>query len=307
MLGHIRNETRYKHQNRWAKARDVLVASLFIRLPRASVKHVYAFQYKPFRLAVDVPAPYEMWGSATEVEQIQQARAARNKTTVTHPVDFDFVCRLLAQRLGVTIPQLLRAASAAVTQQHCPSEKLVVVWLAKPLIVELAMQAHPERERFAWVDAAFNAYRYRRRLPARPPPWDLFWPERGLAFRKLPGGCHNEVRPGANHSSCPIATFFYGSRGAWNRFTGRYLERVRELVVAPTQGMLCTEQDVMADVLQGRADEQLGEEFTTSDASGWGWKQAQRVSVRCGRGSFNLGNTCVPERAMGSPGFDAKW
>ena len=63
--------------------------------------------------------------------------------------DFDFVCRLLAQRLGVTIPELLRAASAAVTQQHCPSEKLVVVWLAKPLIVELAMQAHPERERFA--------------------------------------------------------------------------------------------------------------------------------------------------------------
>ena len=102
------------------------------------------------------------------------------------------------------------------------------------------MQARPERDRFAWVDAAFNAYRVLKKRPARPPPWQSFWPERGLAVRMHAGACHNEpVRPGVNHTSCPVATFLWGTRDSWHAFNLRYLERVRELVTAepPPQGL----------------------------------------------------------------------
>ena len=48
-----------------------------------------------------------------------------------------------------------------------------------------------------------------------------------------------------------MATFLWGTRDSWHAFNLRYLERVRELVTAepPPQGMLCTEQDLWADVL----------------------------------------------------------
>ena len=117
-----------------------LVASLFIRLPHNHAKHAYAFQYKGFKLAVDVPAEYELWGSANELEQISKARAAQGHSTVTHPVDFEFVSQLVARRLGVSTEQLLRAAKRSATPRHCPSAELIVLWLSKPLIVELAMQ-----------------------------------------------------------------------------------------------------------------------------------------------------------------------
>ena len=117
-----------------------LAASLFIRLPHNHAKHAYAFQYKGFKLAVDVPAEYELWGSANELEQISKARAAQGHSTVTHPVDFEFVSQLVARRLGVSTEQLLRAAKRSATPRHCPSAELIVLWLSKPLIVELAMQ-----------------------------------------------------------------------------------------------------------------------------------------------------------------------
>ena len=117
-----------------------LVASLFVRLPQKHAKHAYAFQYKGFKLAVDVPAEYELWGSANELEQISKARTAQGHATVTHPVEFEFVSKLVAQRLGVSTEQLLRAAERSVTPRHCPSAELIVLWLSKPLIVELAMQ-----------------------------------------------------------------------------------------------------------------------------------------------------------------------
>ena len=46
------------------------------------------------------------------------------------------------------------------------------------------------------------------------------------------GACHNELRPGAGHARCPVATFLWGGRDAWRAFNARYLERVRELVTA---------------------------------------------------------------------------
>ena len=51
-----------------------------------------------------------------------------------------------------------------------------------------------------------------------------------------------------------MATFLWGTRDSWHAFNRRYLERVRELVTAepPPQGMLCTEQDLWADVLVRR-------------------------------------------------------
>ena len=117
-----------------------LVASLFVRLPQKHAKHAYAFQYKGFKLAVDVPAEYELWGSAHELEQISKVRMDQGHATVTHPVEFEFVSKLVARRLGVSTEQLLRAAKQSVTPRHCPSAELIVLWLSKPLIVELAMQ-----------------------------------------------------------------------------------------------------------------------------------------------------------------------
>ena len=119
---------------------NTIVASLFVRLPQKHAKHAYAFQYKGFQLAVDVPAEYDLWGSAIELEQISKARTDQGHATVTHPVEFEFVSKLVARRLGVSTEQLLRAAERSVTPRHCPSAELIVLWLSKPLIVELAMQ-----------------------------------------------------------------------------------------------------------------------------------------------------------------------
>ena len=49
---------------------------------------------------------------------------------------------------------------------------------------------------------------------------------------------------------------------------------------------------------QHNADGHLATEFTTSDAGGWGWEQAESVSVTCGDGDVNIGNRCV-----GNPGL----
>ena len=46
------------------------------------------------------------------------------------------------------------------------------------------------------------------------------------------GACHSELRPGAAHARCPVATFLWGGRDAWRAFNARYLEHVRELVAA---------------------------------------------------------------------------
>ena len=46
----------------------------------------------------------------------------------------------MARRLGVSTEQLLRDAKRSFTPRHCPSAELIVLWLSKPLIVELAMQ-----------------------------------------------------------------------------------------------------------------------------------------------------------------------
>ena len=136
---------------------DLLVASLFIRLPRTHVKHAYAFGYKGFQGATDVPAHYELFGTRTDLEQISRTRALRNQTTSTTEIDFDAICRLLAERLGVGCAALLRAAERSVHPRHCPSSRLIVLWLSKPLVVEMAMVKHAKVSRFAWVDAAFNA------------------------------------------------------------------------------------------------------------------------------------------------------
>ena len=275
---------------------QLLVASLFVRLPRNNVKHAYAFGYKGFQLALDVPAPYELFCSPqVDCEQIRKVREAQNETTATHALELDAVWRLVARRLHVTVEQLRRATTRSIVKKHCPSAELVLIWLAKPLIVELAMKARPEHDRFAWLDTGFNVYRVLRRAPARPPPWDSFWPERGLAVRMLPGACHNDpIRPGVNHSRCPVGTFLYGTRASWHAFNRRYLERVRELVVEDTRpGMLCLDQDVIADVLARHPDEHLAEEFTTSDLAGWGWRSARRANVTCVGELVNMGNRCV--------------
>lgn len=278
-----------------ADPNDLIVASLFIRLPRSSVKHAYAFGYKGFQLALDVPAPYELWCTANDCEQIQQTRAAQNHSTTTHLFDIDAVWRLAARRLDVSVDQLRRATTRSIVTRHCPSAELVLIWLAKPLIVELAMEARPDHDRFAWLDTGFNVYRVLKKPPPRPPPWHSFWPERGLAVRMLPGACHNDpLRPGANHTQCPVGTFLYGTRASWRRFNRRYLERVRQLVLADTRrGMLCLDQDVIADVLARHPDDRLAEEFTTSDAAGWGWKRAQRANATCSGELINMGNRCV--------------
>ena len=116
---------------------------------------------------------------------------------------------------------------------HCRSPELLLIWLAKPVLVALAMASFPERRRFAWVDAGFNAYR-RRSKPVPPAPWlrPRLWPERGLAVRFHPKACKPpHIRP-ARDGACVQGTYLYGARQSWERFNAAYLARIAQLVRA---------------------------------------------------------------------------
>ena len=273
-----------------ASQSEPLVVSAFLRLPRSSVKHAYAFHYTAFQRVLDVPSPYMLFCSQPDCSQLNRTRTAQGHATDIRPWSLDAALQLLAARLQVDATLIEQATTTAVHHSHCPSRQLIQIWLAKPFVVELAMGAYPTRTRFAWVDAAFNHYRVLKQKPPKP-PWWAFWPERGLAVRRHPGACHNKLQ-GTNHSACIVATFMYGTRDAWHDFIREYAAVTRQLIVNPSsQKKLCTEQDIMQTVMSLHPE--MFEEFTTSD--GWGWKDARKATVDCSGGLVNVANRCVED------------
>lgn len=280
-----------------ATPHEPLIVSSFLRLPRSSVKHAYSFEYRAWQNALQIPGRYALWCSQPECAQINRSRASFGHVTDVHEWSLAAQLELLSRALGASGVQVKRAAQLSVHKQHCPSAEVIQIWLAKLMVMRLAMRTYPDYERFAWVDASINVYRVLRRRPP-PPPWRTFWPRSGrIAVRRLPGACHNEIR-GATHSACVVATFMYGTRRAWRDFIARYVAHVSALVAAAGSEprglpMLCTEQDLLEDVAASAPA--LIDEFTTADAGGWGWANAARPAVMCGRGETNLADACVRE------------
>ena len=185
-----------------------LVGTLFIKLPGGSAKHAYRHAHAP-----RVRAPYRLYCSPPEHCHgiAASRRVAGAGPTEVVPLSYDDLSHSLAVELNVSVDTLHRAAQRSVAPQHCPSKEIVVLWLAKLLIMKLTIAAHPERHRFAWVDAGFNVYRVRNMDPP-PAPWTSFWPAaHSVAIARHPGACHNELRS-TNYSACPIATFLYGDK-----------------------------------------------------------------------------------------------
>ena len=78
------------------------------------------------------------------------------------------------------------------------------------------MRRFPRTHGFAWIDAGFNYYRIRHRVPP-PAPWRSWWADGRLVGRFHAGACHNEER-GTSFARCVVGTYLYGDRPAWTRF-----------------------------------------------------------------------------------------
>ena len=230
-----------------------LVSSIFLKLPGGKAKHSYSWYHSP-----RVNATYRLYGTLSTASLIRNSRKGLGAVTETVPWDYDQMSAALASELNVSVAQLRLAARQSSVKLHCPSEEVIVVWLAKMVAVKLSMAAHPELNDFGWVDVGFNVYRLKRVDPP-PPPWNYFWPAPGsVALSRMDGACHDELR-GTNYTKCPVATFLYGDRAAWRRWHTMYFARVRNLVLQATASlghaagrtqrpMLCTEQDIYEDV-----------------------------------------------------------
>lgn len=275
-----------------------LVVSVFIKLDHKLVKHPYNFQH-----SANVPAPYLIFGTPTDVENIVKIRQAQGHTTEVQPLTMRELVIGLAAWLKRDPEVLERAArhSQLASQQwqvrqpgyqradrlHCPSSEIILIWLAKLHLMSRAMDLHPERTRFAYVDVGFNIYRASRAKPP-PAPWTLFWPRNGIAALLHEGACHNALR-GANHSTCVVGTFLFGDRAAWQRLSRNFGARTARLVdqaaaisrpagareAWPVEAaVLCADQDVLTDV--ARDEPTLFEWFVTDGGGyGWGWGGAR--------------------------------
>ena len=261
-----------------------LVTSIFVPLAANKTKHAY-----PFRHSLHVSAPYLLFCAPKAMcERATAIRAARGLHTDVVPFDMNALVAELATVLNVTVAALWAAASSSLHRRHCPSAELVLLWIAKPFLVRLAMARHPERHAFAYVDTGFNYYERMKRSDPPQPPWQLrahsgFWPRRGLAARSLRAEkvCHNDLRA-TSHSYCPLGTFFYGARAHWEAVIAAYATRIRSLVQTreawASKGlkMVCSDQDVHADI----AKEQPGLYDAFSTAELWGWANASARAMR---------------------------
>jgi len=265
-----------------------LVATLHIDLARSLVKHYYNLTR-----TVRVRAPYHVFCDSTACDAIGQARADARRwltTSFSRGWDVPRLVSALARAFGVEEAALLRAArrsaDAPGDRMHCPSAELVLIWLAKPVMIGLAMAQYPERERFAWVDAGFAAYRGAPRgVP--PAPWLKFWPDSGLAVRFHPKCCKPpHIRPSRN-GSCVEGTYLYGSRASWERFISAYVAEVARLVRSQeewsgrrSERLLCADQDIITDLVA--RDASLVMELLPEGS--WKWHDISRIAnVTSGR------------------------
>ena len=279
-----------------------LVVSVFIKLDHKLVKHPYNFQH-----SANVPAPYLIFGTPSDLANIVKIRQAQGHTTEVQPLTMRELVIGLAAWLKRDPEVLERAArhSQLASQQwqvrqpgyqradrlHCPSSEIILIWLAKLHLMSRAMDLHPERTRFAYVDVGFNIYRASRAKPP-PAPWTRFWPRHGIAALLHEGACHNALR-GANHSTCVVGTFLFGDRDAWRRLSRDFGARTARLVdqaaaisrpagareAWPVEAaVLCADQDVLTDV--ARDEPALFEWFVTDGGGyGWGWGGARPAAV----------------------------
>eukprot|EP00316_Scyphosphaera_apsteinii_P020201 CAMPEP_0119306084 /NCGR_PEP_ID=MMETSP1333-20130426/6908_1 /TAXON_ID=418940 /ORGANISM="Scyphosphaera apsteinii, Strain RCC1455" /LENGTH=653 /DNA_ID=CAMNT_0007309303 /DNA_START=348 /DNA_END=2309 /DNA_ORIENTATION=- len=229
-----------------------LVVTFMMNLPSSKRKHTYNLSK-----TVAIRAPLHAYCSDVACNEILQARADTGHATTTEKGwKMARLLQLVAEALGVEEVRLLQAVQrSAGDRLHCRSEELVLIWLAKPILVRLAMNRFLEMDRFAWVDAGFNAYKGKRWKEVPIAPWHRFWPKDGIAVRLHKKCCKPlHIRPTRN-ASCVVGTYLYGSRLGWERFINAYVLHVAELVRTQdvwgsrSERLLCADQDIMADIV----------------------------------------------------------
>ena len=222
-----------------------LVVTFFATLNRSQVKHAYNLSK-----TVRIPAPYMVFCDGVACDAILEARkdsARWHKTTLSRGWSMARLAHAVARALNATVDNLMRAAEASAGDRlHCRSAELVLIWLAKPVLLGLAMARFPQQQRFAWVDAGFNAYNSRTYRSVPTAPWTLMWPSHGVALRLHHKCCKPpHIRPYQNRS-CVQGTFLFGSSPAWQRFIAAYVKHVARVVhsQASWAGRRCTRSDV---------------------------------------------------------------
>ena len=266
-----------------------LVVTAWLPLNRSQTKHGYDLRH-----TLGVPAHYVIFCASTdECQELRDARSAMEpfRTDVQPNWSVRRVAEVVARAAGVDVEALQSAAEhSAIGPGDCTSGALVLLWVAKPVFLLLAMVAYPEQQRFAWVDAGFN--RYREDSGHVPPaPWLTAFPERGLAVRAHTAACHNNKLAHRNHPACFVGTYLFGTRHAWSRFAVPYLARVRDLITTQDEWrakrlhMLCQDQDIFTEVALG--DLSLVEFITPPSL--WGWHDVT--------GLVAVGDECAPRNS----------
>ena len=268
--------------------REVTVISGFWSLEgTASSTHDMDLYLEAFDTTTNVPRPYVMIGNATIGESIAQMRAARNQTTAVHAQDLQALFDLIAEGTGLTVEQIREVASeSSLLMPHiCPSAEVLMIWLAKPFVMQHGIRLVKEdptlagryADGFAWVDAGYQAYR--ERVPPAA-PWTTFWPRHGIAVRRFKRACHGwrlgipgrQLLP-EDHQECIMGSILYGSEGGWQTFTDEYAKVLRRVVLEKSARELCSDQDLFETVAQGKpwaTDEYV------SDSCCYGWANARR-------------------------------
>ena len=120
---------------------------------------------------------------------------------------------------------------------HCPSNKLLLIWIAKVLLVREAVKLYPQYTHYGWIDAG---YKGNIENISRPWPTNDLTYINGLYVRRLSHACRPWNENGLE--KCPIAGMWFGDKTAIIEFTNICVGIIKQKL---SQGSsVCTEQDI---------------------------------------------------------------
>ena len=226
-------------------------------------------------------APYVVY-CGKRCDSVVQARqpAGRWGPTITRPGwTMGKIFELIARQTGTTVAAVREAAEWCIsTKWRCPSAELILLYLVKPLLVELELAAAPQAKGFAWVDAGYSPYMDSKKWPIKPPfPWlnPQLWPDKGIAVRPHREACKRTSPGRRRRKECPIGCIFYGGAKSWRGFIKSYRKYLRHLIQSraewhkrPGFQPLCADQDVMMEVGYFKSGKM---KRSLRPGNNWGW------------------------------------
>ena len=179
---------------------------------------------------------YAIYGDHDTVSAVRQLRG--DKVTYTNPVDF---AQMVARCEAVfECPNVLQRITETSLHDplHCPSAELLLVWLAKVLVVEDAMNFHSDYSHFGWIDAG---YKSTIGDVSRPWPAESLEDVNGLYVRRTANACKEQFwQQGLR--KCPIGCMWFGDESSIREFVTHTKNIVMHLL--RTGGTVCADQDI---------------------------------------------------------------